>query len=62
MIAAASFRVIEVMPTPLPVQLVFPITDKWIFAPLHELHYLTVRTWRRLLAYQFVVRAVPEPW
>jgi 2-polyprenyl-3-methyl-5-hydroxy-6-metoxy-1,4-benzoquinol methylase len=61
MIAAASFRVIEVVPTPLPVQLVFPITDKAIFAPLHELHYLAVRSRRTLLAYQFVVRAVPEP-
>ncbi len=61
MIEAASFRVIEVVPTPLPVQLVFPITDKPILTPLHELHFLAVRLWRTLLAYQFVVRAVPGP-
>jgi 2-polyprenyl-3-methyl-5-hydroxy-6-metoxy-1,4-benzoquinol methylase len=61
MIDGSSLRVIEVVPTPLPVQLVFPITNKPIFASLHELHFLAVRAWRTLLAYQFVVRAVPEP-
>lgn len=60
MIRAASCRLIEVVPTPVPVQLVLPLTDWPVFSPLHELHFLAVRFWRTLLAYQFVVRVVPE--
>jgi SAM-dependent methyltransferase len=55
----ASLRIVELVPTPLPVQLVFPITERNIFLPLHEVHYLLVRTWKTLLAYQFVARGVP---
>jgi hypothetical protein len=60
MIRAASCRLIEVAPTPVPVQLVLPLTDRPVFSPLHELYFLAVRFWRTLLAYQFVVKVVPE--
>jgi len=52
-------RILELVPAPLPVQLVFPITEKKIFAPLHEAHYAVVRFWKTLLAYQFVLKAAP---
>ena len=52
--------VIERVATPVPVQLVVPATDHRLFAPLHEFHYLLVRMWQTLLAYQFVVRAAPR--
>jgi SAM-dependent methyltransferase len=56
----ASCRIIEVVPTPLPVQLVFPISESKTFAPFHEAHYWIVRLWQTMFAYQFVVRAAPE--
>jgi hypothetical protein len=49
-----------VAPTPLPVQLVLPVTDRKIFAPLHEAHYRAVRVWKTFCAYQFVLRAAPK--
>lgn len=61
MVQEASFRIVEVRPTPAPIQLVFPCTEREIFMPLHELHFLTVRLWKTLLAYQFVARLAPEP-
>jgi 2-polyprenyl-3-methyl-5-hydroxy-6-metoxy-1,4-benzoquinol methylase len=60
MLREASCRIVEVAPTPLPIQLVLPMTQSEIFAPLHEFHYLLVRLWKTLFAYQFVVRAVPH--
>jgi 2-polyprenyl-3-methyl-5-hydroxy-6-metoxy-1,4-benzoquinol methylase len=57
MMQEASCRILEVVPTPLPVQLVVPISERKIFAPFHELHYLIVRLWKTLFAYQFVARA-----
>jgi len=60
MIKEASCDVLEVAPTPLPVQLVIPVSENRIFAPLHEAHYLLVRLWKTLFAYQFVVRAAPS--
>ena len=59
MMQEASYRVFEVAPTPLPFQLVAPITENNVFIPFHETHYLLVRLWKTLFAYQFVVRAVP---
>jgi len=59
MMVEASLRILELVPAPLPVQLVFPITEKKIFAPLHEAHYAVVRFWKTLLAYQFVLKAAP---
>ena len=50
----------DVIPTPLPVQIVLPITERNLFAPLHELFYLLTRSWKTLLAYQFVIVATPN--
>ena len=50
--------VVETRGTPIPVQLVAPMTRWQVFAPFHEIHFLLVRLWKRLFAYQFVVRAV----
>ena len=60
MIHDASCRIVELKPTSVPLQLVVPWTDRPAFGPLHELHFLAVRLWKTLLAYQFVARVVPE--
>jgi 2-polyprenyl-3-methyl-5-hydroxy-6-metoxy-1,4-benzoquinol methylase len=60
MMRQASCRILELRPTAAPVQLVFPRSDQPRFAFLHELHFLAVRSFRTLLAYQFVLRAAPE--
>ena len=60
MICDASCRMVELKPTSVPLQLVIPWTDSRIFWPIHELHFFAVRLWKRLLAYQFVARIVPE--
>src|SRR5258708_19270104 len=54
-----SCRVLEVIPTPLPVQLVFPSTEKKFFTLFHEAHYAITRAWKTLFAYQFVITATP---
>jgi hypothetical protein len=36
------------------------MTQSEIFAPFHEVHYLLVRLWKTLFAYQFVVRVTPH--
>ena len=60
MMREASCRILEVAPTPLPVQLVIPMSERMIFGPFHEAHYFLVRLWKTLFAYQFVVRASPN--
>ena len=60
MVDEASFRILELRPTPAPVQLVFPWVDGALFAPLHELHFCAVKLCKTTLAYQFVVRAAPK--
>jgi 2-polyprenyl-3-methyl-5-hydroxy-6-metoxy-1,4-benzoquinol methylase len=60
MMQEASCRIVELQPTPAPVQLVLPWTDQPIFDPIHGLHFLSVKCCKTLLAYQFVLRAVPE--
>lgn len=57
----ASCEVQEIIATPVPVQLVLPVTERKIFAPLHELHYAITRAWKSLFAYQFVIVATPLP-
>jgi SAM-dependent methyltransferase len=52
-----GLSVARVMATPIPVQKVWSVTDRHFFAPLHYFHYLLVRLWKTLLAYQFVVLA-----
>lgn len=53
----SGFNVSQMIATPIPVQLVWPVTNRQLFAPLHDCHYLLVRLWTTLLAYQFVVQA-----
>jgi 2-polyprenyl-3-methyl-5-hydroxy-6-metoxy-1,4-benzoquinol methylase len=54
---SCRLRIIEVAPTPIPVQLVIGALDAKPFAPLHALHFLAVQAFKRLLAFQFVVTA-----
>lgn len=59
MMSEVSCRVLEVIPTPLPVQLVLPFTERKFFAPLHEIFYMLTRCWKTAFAYQFVIAAAP---
>jgi 2-polyprenyl-3-methyl-5-hydroxy-6-metoxy-1,4-benzoquinol methylase len=59
MMNEASCRVLEVVPTPLPVQIVLPFTEKKFFEPLHEVHYFLTRCWKSVFAYQIVITAEP---
>lgn len=61
LMSEASCEVLDVIPTPLPVQLVFPFTQKTFFGPMHEIHYALTRCWSSLFAYQFVLVAAPDP-
>jgi hypothetical protein len=54
-----SCEVLDAIPTPLPVQLVFPFTENKLFSPLHEAHYALTRCWKTFFAYQFVIVAAP---
>ena len=60
LMAEVSCDVLEVIPTPLPVQLVLPITSRKFFVPLHEVQYALTRCWKKLFAYQFVIVAAPH--
>lgn len=62
MIEEASCRILEGAVTPLPLQLVFPSTDRQICAPLHEINYLIAALWKTSFAYQFVLRATKRAW
>ncbi len=55
----ASCRVLGVIPTLLPIQLVLPFTDKKFFSLFHEAHYFVTRIWKAAFAYQFVLVASP---
>src|ERR1700730_6604806 len=55
MLIEASCRVLCVVATPLPLQIVSPFTDKKFFSPLHGALYILTRSWKTGLAYQFVV-------
>lgn len=55
----ASCGVLEMIPTPLPFQLVLPFTDKKIFSLFHQAHYFFTRMWRAAFAYQIVIVARP---
>jgi len=52
--------VLKVTPTPLPLQLVLPLTANPMFTPFHELGYAITRCWKSLFAYQFVIVAAPR--
>ena len=59
MMKEVSCTVLDVIPTPLPVQIVFPFTENQYFAPLHEAFYALTRCWKTAFAYQFVILAAP---
>ncbi|HEY7217088.1 MAG TPA: class I SAM-dependent methyltransferase [Candidatus Binatia bacterium] len=50
---------LDIAPTPVPIQLVLPMTGHKVFFPLHELHFLLTKAWSGLMAYQFVLRIKP---
>jgi len=52
-----GFNIRQIVATPIPVQLVWPVTNRQFFAPFHYCHFQLVRLWKTLLAYQFVVQA-----
>jgi SAM-dependent methyltransferase len=52
-------QALDIAPTPVPIQLVAPITRWKVFSPLHELHFLLTKSWSGLMAYQFVLRVKP---
>lgn len=60
LMSEVSCDVLDAIPTPLPVQLVLPVTAGNWFAPLHEAHYGLTRCRRTLFAYQFVIVAAPR--
>ena len=53
----SGLNIRQIVATPIPLQLVWSVTNRHFFAPLHYCHYLLVRLWKTLLAYQFVVQA-----
>jgi hypothetical protein len=60
MMSEVSCGVLRVIPTPLPVQIVFPFTVSNFFAPLHEAFYVLTQSWKTVFAYQFVIMAAPD--
>jgi len=56
-----SCDVLDAVATPLPVQIVFPVTGSAVFAPFHEACYALTRCWKSLFAYQFVITVSPRP-
>lgn len=52
-----GFNIRQIIATPIPLQLVWSVTNRDFFAPLHYCHFLLVRLWKTLLGYQFVVQA-----
>src|SRR5579863_822496 len=59
LMSEASCEVLDVIPTPLPVQIALPFTGSEFFTPLHEAHYALTRCWKTFFAYQFVIVAAP---
>lgn len=59
LMAEVRCQVLDVTPTTVPIQLVFPFTEASAFAPFHALHYGLTCSWKALFAYQFVVTASP---
>jgi SAM-dependent methyltransferase len=62
LLSEVSCEVLDAIPTPLPVQLVFPFTGSNVFTPLHEAHYVLTCCWKTFFAYQFVIVAAPSPF
>ena len=60
MMSEVSCRILDVTPTPVPLQLALPFTRRQFFAPLHAFHYALTLSWKTLFAYQFVLTAAPS--
>jgi SAM-dependent methyltransferase len=60
MIGEVRCRILSVTPTPLPLQIVLPLTEIKFFAPLHEALYILARCWKTMFAYQFVIVIAPN--
>ena len=60
MMSEVSCRILDVTPTPVPLQLALPFTRRKFFAPLHLVHYGLTLSWKTLFAYQFVVTVAPS--
>lgn len=60
MMSEVSCRVLDVTPTVVPLQLVFPFTRRKVFSPLHTLQHALTLSWKTLFAYQFVITAAPS--
>jgi SAM-dependent methyltransferase len=56
-----SCDVLDVIPTPLPIQIVLPFTGNKFFRLLHEAHFALTYCWKTIFAYQFVITAAPYP-
>lgn len=59
MLSEVPCRPLRVVATPVPLQIVWPLTDKRFFSPLHGALYMLTRSWKAGLAYQFVIEAAP---
>ena len=59
MMSEVTCKILGVIPTPLPVQIVYPLTENRWFAPFHEIIYALTRCWKTAFAYQFVILAAP---
>ena len=60
MMSEVSCEVLAVVPTSLPVQLVFPFLTKKFFVPFHEILNAVTQCWKTGFAYQFVIVASPD--
>jgi 2-polyprenyl-3-methyl-5-hydroxy-6-metoxy-1,4-benzoquinol methylase len=60
MMSEVSCRILDVTPTPVPLQLALPFTRRKVFAPLHALQYGLTRSCKTFFAYQFVVTSAPS--
>jgi SAM-dependent methyltransferase len=59
MLSEVPCRPLRVVATPVPLQIVWPLTDKRFFSPLHGALNMVTRFWKAGLAYQFVIEAAP---
>jgi len=56
LLESCGCRIVEVIATPAPIQLILPFTRWPVFNALHEIHFGLTRIWKRLFGYQFVIR------
>jgi SAM-dependent methyltransferase len=56
LLESCGCRVIEVIATPAPIQLILPFTRQPLFNVLHEIHFGLTRMWKQMFGYQFVIR------